>query len=93
MENPEKGLEDRHSINRVMTAQLLCTIGRKEEGAKALFEELTKDIGPDSMLYLTNVINDLNLLDEVPRKWAKEVLADKKTSEYVNRFAKRVLGE
>jgi len=93
MENPEKGLQDKHSINRVMTAQLLCIIGKKEEGAKALFEELTKDIGPDSMLYLTNAINDLDLLGEVPRKWAREVLADKKAGEYLKRFAKRVLGE
>ena len=93
MESPEKGLQDKHSINRVMTAQLLCIIGRKEEGAKALFEELTKDIGPDSMLYLSNAINDLDLLGEVPRKWAKEVLADKKASEYVKRFAERVIEE
>ena len=91
MENPEKGLESKDSVNRVMTAELLCETGRKEEGAKALFDELTKDIGPESMLFLSNAIEGQDLTGEVPKKWAKQALADKKSGEYVRRFAERVL--
>ncbi|MFC7337546.1 sulfatase [Haloferula chungangensis] len=93
MEHPEKGLEDETSLNRIMTAQLLYSTGEKEVAAKAMFDELRKDISPESVLYLTNAIYNLGLIDEVPRKWAKEVMADKKAGEYVKRFAKRVLEE
>ena len=88
------GLKDGYSVNRVAAAELLCTIGKKEAGAKAMFDELNRsDISGTSMLYLINAINAQGLLKEIPRKWAKEVMANKKADDYVKRFAKRVLAQ
>jgi hypothetical protein len=86
------GLKDDHSVNRVAAAELLCAIGEKETGAKAMFAELKRpDVSGTSLLNLINAINAQNLLSEIPRDWAKGVLADKKSDDYVKRFAKQVL--
>lgn len=87
-------LDDKYAVNRICAAEILCADGKKEEGHKALFSELVNpEVKGTSMLYLTNVIAAEDLIDEVPRDWAKKVLANKKSDDYVKRFAERVLAE
>jgi arylsulfatase A-like enzyme len=83
-------LRDGHSVNRVLAAETLHAAGQTDVAGKALLEELGKNSDEFSTVYLLNAITRLGLSKEVPDEWIMKTLKERKTNEYVRRFAQEI---
>lgn len=94
--NPGKAescLEDEHSANRVLAAEILWVTGKQEQAKATLAKELTREIDDYSLLNLVNVLERLEIVDGLPsgaiEGLRKRAIADENSSGYVRRFLKR----
>jgi hypothetical protein len=86
-------LDDAHSVNRVIAAEVLHAAGEVEVAEKALLAELDKDLDEYSCQYLLNALTRLGVDSKVPDEWIQKVLKGRKGNEYVKRYAQRLRAE
>lgn len=82
-------LKDKHPGIRTATAQALFAMGKKDIAAKALIEDVTSEMDTSSLLNLLNTLRRLDLLDRLPKNWAKGKNMKADGQDYIQRFNQR----
>lgn len=83
-----KLLDDSEATVRMTAALALARIGKQEAGQAAVLKELDSSLNPEEGIQLTNLIPYLGCDDDVPQAWIDSKLNDKRTNEYVLRYAR-----
>lgn len=82
--------EDESPCVRLTAAQALWHIGKRKAGQRALQREFDADINAEDSILMSNLLVQLDCVDEVPQEWIDRILADESASEYFKRFVKRI---
>ena len=64
-------LKDSHPVIRTTAAEALFVCGRKDTASAALLADVNTSMDESSLLNLLNTLRRLNLLDQLPKDWAK----------------------
>lgn len=86
-------LEDEHSVNRVLAAEVLHATGEEALATENLLAELDRDLDDYSTQYLLNALVRLEISPRIPDAWIEETLKDRKAGSYVKRFAEQLKEE
>ncbi len=82
-----KLLNDPNSAVRVAAAHALATLDHRDRAVTALVAELEDATNEEAGLNAINALTHLDALSAIPKTWAKRIIADKKSSEYLRRTA------
>lgn len=82
-------LKDKHPGIRTATAQALFAMGKKDIAAEALIADVTSEMDTSSLLNLLNTLHRLDLLDRLPKNWAKGKNMKADGQDYIRRFNQR----
>jgi hypothetical protein len=82
-------LKDKHAGIRTTAAQALFALGRKDTAAEALVADVASTMDPASLLNLLNTLRRYDLLDRLPKNWAKEKNMQQAGQDYIQRFSNR----
>ena len=83
-------LKDKHAGIRTAAAQALYVMGKKDIAAEALIADVTSEMDSPSLLNLLNTLRRLDLLDRLPKDWAKGRNMGQGGEDYIERFKKHV---
>jgi len=79
-------LKDKYSVNRTTAANALWALGRQDLAKPFLIDSVASTDDPVSLLYLLNVLEDHQLMNDLPEGWQKSKLGDKGGTDYINRM-------
>lgn len=82
-------LKDPEPIIRTTAADALFKLDQKEIAKQALVADVATEMNSTSLLHLLNTIRRLDLLDELPKDWAKGKTMKDADFDYIKRFAEK----
>ncbi len=82
-------LKDAEPIIRTTAAEALFKLDQKDIAAQALIADVAKAMNSTSLLNLLNTIRRLDLLDQLPKDWAKGKGIKDADFDYIKRFTER----
>lgn len=85
----QKAFEDKHAGIRTAAAQALHALGKKEIAAEALVADVASEMDSYSLLNLLNTLRRFDLLDRLPKDWAKGKNMTEGGQDYIERFTKK----
>jgi len=83
-------LKDPAPVVRTTSAEALFRWGKKDIASKAMIEDVATEMDPSSLLNLLNTLRRLDLLDRLPKDWAKGKGMTQDSQDYIKRFSQRV---
>lgn len=82
-------LKDKHAGIRTTAAQALYAMGKKDIASQALIADVASEMDSSSLLNLLNTLRRLDLLDQLPKDWAKGKNMKEGSQDYIQRFNQR----
>ncbi len=82
-------LKDKHAGIRTTAGQALYALGKKDIAAEALIADVASEMDSSSLLNLLNTLRRHELLDRLPKNWAKGKNMKADGQDYIQRFSKR----
>lgn len=82
-------LKDKHAGIRTTAAQALYAVGKKDIAAAALIADVSSEMDAPALLNLLNTLRRFDLLDRLPKDWAKHIKMDGGDYSYIQRFSQR----
>ena len=82
-------LKDKHAGIRTTAGQALYALGKKDIAAEALIADVASEMDSSSLLNLLNTLRRHELLDRLPKNWAKGKNMKADGQDYIERFSKR----
>lgn len=82
-------LQDKHAGIRTTAGETLYQLGKQGIAAEALVADVNSTMDAPSLLNLINTLRRLNLLDRLPKDWAKGKSMAGDESTYIQRFSQR----
>lgn len=79
-------LKDKHTAIRTTAAQALFAMGKKDIASQALLADVATENDSYSLLNLLNTLRRCDLLDRLPKDWAKGKNMKGKDLDYIQRF-------
>ncbi len=84
-------LKDPTAVVRTTAAEALFRWGEKEAAAESMLNDVSVKMDPSSLLNLLNTIRRYDLLDRLPKGWAKEKNMKGGDYDYIKRFSERAM--
>lgn len=82
-------LKDKHAGIRTTAGQALHAMGKKDIATEALVADVASDMDPSSLLNLLNTLRRYELLERLPKGWAKGKDMKGADFDYIQRFSQR----
>ena len=82
-------LKDKHAGIRTTAAQALFALGKKDIASQALIADVASEMDAPSLLNLLNTLRRYDLLDRLPKDWAKSKKMEGVDHNYIKRFSQR----
>ncbi|MGJ8644695.1 MAG: sulfatase-like hydrolase/transferase [Luteolibacter sp.] len=82
-------LKDPFPVIRTTAAETLVRVGKADIGSVALLADISSDMDKSSLLNLLNTLSRLDLLDQLPKDWAKGISTKGGKHDYVERFSQK----
>ena len=83
-------LKDTHAVIRATAAEALFRWGKTDIASEALISDMAMKMDPSSLLNLLNTLRRYELLDQIPKNWAKDKNLKGADYNYIQRFFNRV---
>lgn len=84
-------LKDQHAGIRTAAGQALYALGKKDIASAALVADVATEMDSSSLLNLLNTLRRFDLLERLPKNWAKEKRLDNVGMDYIQRFSRQGL--
>ncbi|MEM8946241.1 MAG: sulfatase-like hydrolase/transferase [Planctomycetota bacterium] len=81
---------DESACVRMTAAQALWNLGKRKAAQQALIAEFDRQQNPEDSILMSNLLVQLDCVDQVPQDWIDRIMADDTASEYFKRFVKRI---
>ncbi|MDP4625217.1 MAG: sulfatase-like hydrolase/transferase [Akkermansiaceae bacterium] len=86
-------LKDPVPVIRTTAAEALISSGMSSIGSAALLADISSDMDDNSLLNLLNTLRRHDLLDQLPKGWAKGISTKGGKHDYIERFSQKIPAE